>query len=198
MAEVRPARPEDLPAVAALLGRVFDTDEMLTWTVPDGADHAAATERFFATFHRAAVDDGWIWVVGEGRVDGMAMWVPPDPGDRYGRVMDQIDDAVAEIVGEHKARYDAFWAWIDAHRPPRPHWYLEHVAVEAEQRGSGLGRALIEHGLRRADLDAAPAWLVTSKPGNVPLYERFGFAVQAAEDAPEGGPHLWFMVREPA
>jgi GNAT superfamily N-acetyltransferase len=197
MTDVRPAHAEELPEVAGLLGRAFGMDEMLTWTLPGEADTAAGAERFFATFHRAALDEGWIWVVGQGRVDGMVMWVPPDPDDRYERVMAAIDDAVAEIMGERKPRYDAFWAWIDEHRPSRPHWYLEHVAVDVARRGTGVGRALIEHGLFRADADGAPAWLVTSKDGNLPLYERFGFAVQAAEDAPEGGPHLWFMVREP-
>jgi GNAT superfamily N-acetyltransferase len=197
MAEVRPARPDELPEVSALLGTTFSADAMLVWTLPPGADPAGGTAGFFATFHRAALPEGWIWVVGDGRVDGMAMWVPPDPLDRYGAVMTAIDEDVSELMGERKPRYDGFWAWIDEHRPDGPHWYLEHVAVDPERRGVGLGRALIEHGLRAADADGAPAWLVTSKPGNVPLYERFGFSVDAAEDAPEGGPHLWFMVRDP-
>ena len=197
MAEARPARPEELPGIAALLGRVFGTDEMLTWTFPPEADMAAGAERFFAIFHRAALDEGWIWVVGEERIEGMGMWVPPDPGDRYGHVMAVIDDDMADIMGERKARYDGFWAWIDEHRPPVPHWYLEHIAVAAAMRGTGIGRALIDLGLAKADADGAPAWLVTSKSANVPLYERFGFALDAAEDAPDGGPHLWFMVRDP-
>jgi predicted N-acetyltransferase YhbS len=69
--------------------------------------------------------------------------------------------------------------------------------VRPERRGGSLGRALIQHGLISADRDGAQAWLVTSKGGNVPLYARFGFVVQAAEDAPDGGPHLWFMRRDP-
>ena len=190
-------RPEELPAVAQLVGTTFRTDPMLTWTFPRDADPPAAAVGFFAAFHRAAIAEGWIWVVGPGRVDGMAMWVPPDPDDRYARVMQAIDTEVSEIMGERKPRYDGFWAWIDEHRPVVPHWYLEHIAVTPALRGTGLGRALIEHGLANADVDQAPAWLVTSKPQNVPLYERFGFDVDAAEDAPEGGPHLWFMRREP-
>ncbi|HET7234942.1 MAG TPA: GNAT family N-acetyltransferase [Actinomycetota bacterium] len=197
MTAVRPVRREELPELAALVGRTFETDAILAWTLPSDGDSAAAAEGFFAALHRASFGDGWIWVVGEDRVDGMAMWVPPDPDDRYGRVMAEIDLVVAELMGERKPRYDAFWAWIDEHRPTSPHWYLEHVTVDPARRGNGLGRALIDHGLRRADFDRASAWLVTSKPQNVALYERFGFDVQAAEDAPDGGPHLWFMAREP-
>ena len=152
---------------------------------------------FFTAFHGVCFPHGWLWVVGDEGIDGMVMWVPPDPEDRYGRAMKELDPAVAEIMGERKAVYDELWGWIDHHRPTEPHWYLEHIAVRPERRGVGLGRALIEHGLGRADADGTTAWLVTSKPGNVPLYERFGFEVRAAEDAPGRGPHLWFMGREP-
>jgi len=197
MAEVRPVRSEELAEVAELVGTTFRADAMLTWTFPEDAHPPAAAVRFFGAFHRAAFGQGWIWVVGTGPVEGMAMWVPPDPEDRYGQVMRVIDPEVAEIMGERKPRYDRFWAWIDEHRPGEPHWYLEHIAVAAAMRGTGLGRALIDHGLANADADGAPAWLVTSKRRNVTLYERFGFAVDAAELAPEGGPELWFMRREP-
>ena len=162
-----------------------------------GLGHGAVSERFFGALHRVAEADGWIWVVGEGRVEGMAMWVPPDPNGRYANVLAAIDDEVAELAGVLKSRYDTFWEWVEAHRPPQPHWYLEHIAVDAEARGRGLGRALIEHGLSSADAEGVTSWLVTSKPDNLPMYERFGFAVEAAEDAPEGGPHLWFMARDP-
>jgi hypothetical protein len=29
-------------------------------------------------------------------------------------------------------------------------------------------------------------------------YERFGFDIVTNEDAPDGGPHIWFMRRDPA
>jgi hypothetical protein len=34
-------------------------------------------------------------------------------------------------------------------------------------------------------------------PDNVGFYERRGFAIERAEDAPDGGPHIWFMRAEP-
>ena len=33
---------------------------------------------------------------------------------------------------------------------------------------------------------------------NVGYYERFGFHTVVDEDAPDGGPHIWFMRRDPA
>jgi GNAT superfamily N-acetyltransferase len=170
---------------------------MVTWTVPAGADAGRASDAFFSAYHRAAFPQGWLWVVGDGRVDGMALWVPADAHDAYEDVMRGIDAEVGRIMGERKPTYDRFWAWVDEHRPAEPHWYLEHIAVEPARRGSGLGRSLIDHGLTHADAERSLAWLATSRPGNVPLYERFGFDVEAAEDAPDGGPRLWFMRRAP-
>jgi hypothetical protein len=191
MAEVRPVRLEELPEVAALLGRVFGTDAMLTWTFPADIDREAATERFFATFHRAALEEGWIWVVGDGRIDGMVMWVPPDPEDRYGRMMAEMDDAVAEIMGERKPRRRPLG--LDRRAPadataPVP----EHVAVGPRRsiRPGGLSR----HGLgaRREEVPGGS----DLEAGNVPMYERPGFEVRRPR-TPEQ-PHLWFMVRDPA
>jgi GNAT superfamily N-acetyltransferase len=196
--EVRSVRAEELASLSSLVGRAFAHDEMVSWTVPDGDDVGRASEAFFTTLHQAYFSHRWLWVVGDPQIDGMAMWVPPDPGDTYGAVMLEIDPEVGAIMGDRKARYDRFWGWIDEHRPPEPHWYLEHIVVRPERRGAGVGRALVEHGITGADRDDATPWLITSKPGNVPLYERFGFVVRAAENAPDGGPHLWFMRRDPS
>jgi hypothetical protein len=39
--------------------------------------------------------------------------------------------------------------------------------------------------------------LETGTARNVSLYERFGFRVVEEADAPGGGPHVWFMRRDP-
>ena len=63
--------------------------------------------------------------------------------------------------------------------------------------GIGVGSALIEHGLAFARRDGTPAFLETGRPGNVPYYERRGFRTYLDEDAPNGGPHIWFMRFDP-
>ena len=47
------------------------------------------------------------------------------------------------------------------------------------------------------EADGVPAFLETGKARNVPYYERFGFRTAAEDDAPGGGPHIWFMHRDP-
>jgi GNAT superfamily N-acetyltransferase len=89
------------------------------------------------------------------------------------------------------------WEWIASMLPDEPFWYLDHLAVERGSRWTGLGTALIEHGLAMADRDGASAFLETARPENVGYYERRGFRVVADETVPRGGPHLWFMSHPP-
>jgi hypothetical protein len=52
-------------------------------------------------------------------------------------------------------------------------------------------------GLASADRAGIPAWLETSKATNAAYYEHFGFRTVVDEDAPGGGPHIWFMRHDP-
>ncbi len=74
--------------------------------------------------------------------------------------------------------------WI----PAEPLWILAIVGVEPKAQGGGIGSALIEFGLERARADQAGVFLETVIARNVPYYERFGFRVVEAADAPDGGP----------
>ena len=42
-----------------------------------------------------------------------------------------------------------------------------------------------------------PLALETGGASNLALYRRFGFEVHAEGDAPGGGPHVWFLRRDP-
>jgi hypothetical protein len=53
-------------------------------------------------------------------------------------------------------------------------------------------------GIETSERSSLPIWLETSKPENARYYERFAFRVAAEEDAPGGGPRIWFMRRDPS
>ena len=71
------------------------------------------------------------------------------------------------------------------------------MAVEPGWQGRGIGSALIEFGLEHTRKSNTACVLETGTPRNVPLYERLGFQVVEEADSPEGGPHVWFMRRDP-
>ncbi len=186
MTEVRLATVEEVPALSALLAEAFVDDAIMRWTVP-GKAREERVRAFFEGFDRYTAGRGWLWTVDGGA--GVALWVPPGTEAEFEELTFADEDAGPE--------YGSFWTWAEGARPAEPHWYLDHLAVDAAARGSGLGVALVEHGLALARADGVPAFLCTSRPDNVGFYERRGFAIERAADTPGGGPHVWFMHAEP-
>ena len=52
---------------------------------------------------------------------------------------------------------------------------------------------LVMHGLQRARADGCPAFLETGNPDNVAFYQSLGLQVVDEQQAPDGGPMIWFM-----
>jgi len=80
---------------------------------------------------------------------------------------------------------------------PLRHWYLPTLGVDPPRQGQGVGSALIQPVLSRADAEGLLCYLETETAGNVAFYERHGFEVVVEDDLPRGGPHFWTMKREP-
>jgi GNAT superfamily N-acetyltransferase len=189
LAPIVSAGTDRVPALARLLGEAFVDDPMLVW--PFGADRIDVVTDFFRTFDERIAALGWLWEAGDAL--GAAAWIPPgSDGD-----MMEIDRSMRPMLAAGGARHEEMWEWIADRFPVEPFWYLDHIAVRADQRGTGLGAALIRHGLDLADRDGVPAFLETGRPGNVAYYERREFRTIADGDAPGGGPHLWFMRYDP-
>ena len=189
MHRVEHATADPVPALAGLLGRAFVDDPMIVW--PIGQDQLDVVTTMFRTFNDAYVGRGWLWEAGDG--DGVAAWVPPGHDDD----MMEVDRAVRPSLENLGTRHGELWDWIAERFPREPFWYLDYIAVDTQRRGSGIGTALIEHGLAFARRDGVTAFLETGRPGNVPYYERRGFRTYLDEDAPNGGPHIWFMRCDP-
>jgi GNAT superfamily N-acetyltransferase len=183
------ATPGRVPELAELLGRAFADDPMLVW--PFGAGRAEEITTFFRVFDERIAARGWLWEAGTGL--GVAAWIPPGSDE----AMLEIDRSLRPTLAGAGGRHEEMWEWIADRFPDEPFWYLDHIAVDGAHRGTGLGAALIRHGLDFADRDAVPAFLETGRPGNVAYYERRGFRTVSDDDAPGGGPHIWFMRHDP-
>ncbi len=93
--------------------------------------------------------------------------------------------------------YDEIAQRLHHDHAPMPHYYLSAIGVSPERQGQGLGSAVMQPMLARADEQKLHCWLDTHLPENVRLYERHGFHVaQMVEPAGHPVP-VWGMLRTP-
>ena len=104
---------------------------------------------------------------------------------------------LAVVVAGALAYFGIDKFWISKHPASPPHWHLAVLGTEPEAQGKGRGSSVLQPVLDRCDRDGEPAYLESSKEGNVPFYERHGFRVTERLDVPKGGPSLWLMWRDP-
>ncbi len=192
MRPVRRASVDDSAQVARLLARAFAADPIERWCLACD-DLPLLMELEFLHTARQLSQAGWLWVIDD--LSGVAAWLPPGAG--YSSSIDAVVNPVLAAHGGKPDRVVRFWEWVDHHRPTVTHWYVDLVAV-SRGRGTGRGRLLIDHGLARMDDLAEPAFLVTGDTGERPLVSAPRVCSLATEEeAPDGGPPVWFMVRAP-
>jgi GNAT superfamily N-acetyltransferase len=192
---IRPADAADRAVVADVLADALVQEPMLTWPLPAGAGVDTMRAEFDVLVD-LYLPLGVLFVA-EPDIAGVAAWLPPADAERFTELEPTTRNRIRPLTDDGGARYDSFWDWLGGHLPAEPCYFLDMVGVRAARRGRGVGRALIEHGLARAAADGAAAFLETGNPDNVPLYEHLGFRIVAAEDAPGGGPTVWFMRADP-
>jgi len=81
-------------------------------------------------------------------------------------------------------------------KPQLPHYYLFAIGTRPSQQGKGVGKKLMEAGLKRLDEAGRPAYLENSKEANIPFYRRHGFEVVEKFVAAKGCPPMWLMWRD--
>ncbi len=194
MVQVRTATPEDLAVIVDTAARSLDAEAMLRWSFGEER-FEERIRRHFTHYEAENARRGWIRIAADGA--GIAVWIPPDAREEHEAIGPAPIGGEAEILGDNAERHASFWGWVGEHEPPEPLLYLSHIGVVPERQGEGLGSVLMRDGLAQADHDGVPTWLETSRVDNVAYYERFGFRTAVDEDAPDGGPHIWFMGRDP-
>lgn len=194
---VRPYQPADLDGLALALAKAFADDPIFEFLVPDvaPADRVPKLARFFRVdVQQRARHDG-VWTAAG--FEGGALWAPPGrwrTGVREG--LAQGWPLIRATRGRTLRRLLGMFEVEKAHPRP-PHWYLAVLGTDPAHQGRGVGTAVLAPMLERCDREGVPAYLESSKLGNVPYYERFGFKVMGEVTIPRGGPTLPLMWRDP-
>jgi GNAT superfamily N-acetyltransferase len=158
---------------------------------------------FFEATVRDAIPYGAVLAATHGdRVDATAVWLPPGGFPWTLRRKLRAAPSLARVMVAAPRSFPTFMRYganIEANHRDEQHWYLVVLSVRPEYQRRGLGSALVEPILDRADRDALPCRLETSDPANVAFYQRFGFEViDPAFPAIPGGPALTTMRRPQA
>lgn len=175
-------------AVVDVLTLAFAQDPMARWTFPVAHLYLKVWPEMVRAFGARALlnrsadvleDDG-----------GAALWLPPG--------VEPDGERLVGLIQQHAPApripaLTAIFEQMETFHPKEPHWYLPVIGVDPARQGMGLGSTLMRHAVARIDLAGAPAYLESSNPRNIGLYERHGFVrlgiIQSGE-SPEVVPML--------
>lgn len=150
----------------------FAADPVARWIWPDPETYLKLMPRFAEAFGGRAFEEETAYVADSGRA--VALWLPPKV-EPDGEAMDTIlSEGMRPEIAED---LEGFFKAMAACHPHEPHWYLPLIAADPSWINRGLGAALMKHALRRCDQDGLPAYLESSNPRNISLYERHGFKI---------------------
>ena len=170
--EVRAVSERDQQAVVDVLTLAFSTDPMARWTYPNPATYLSIMPATIKAFGGNGFAHGTVHLVEGG--GAAAMWLPPGvlaDSERLEALIQQY------APRERQADMAQVFEQMGKFHPEKPCWYLPLIGVDPTSQGRGYGSALLRYALEQVDRAGAPAYLESSNPRNVPLYERHGFEV---------------------
>lgn len=169
---VRSASRDEESAVSAVIALAFAADPMARWSLRDAQTYLAVMPDLIRAFGAAAYDSDSADVSED--FGGAALWLPPGVEPNI-ETLERLIRANADpaILSEVDAIFDA----MARYHPTGPHWYLPLIGADPARQGQGIGSALMRHALARCDSEGAAAYLESSNPRNIPLYQRHGFDI---------------------
>ncbi len=214
---------EQFRAARAALAAAFFDYEVMVYSAPEAGRRAAGVAAVYGAFVRDALRFGEVFAAGDARargidtasgvgtadgtgethgVAGVACWLPP--GRTTITLVRQARAGMWELPWRFGVRgfsrllaYDATAARLHHAHAAGPHWYLSALGVEPRRQGQGIGGALMQPILARADAQGLPCYLETHRPRNVQLYQRHGFEICCHTEVPGHPVPVWAMLRPP-
>ncbi|PZF81970.1 GNAT family N-acetyltransferase [Jiangella anatolica] len=190
---VRQALRSDVGTVARVLAEAFDADPMMR-SIVSAKRYRKRLTSLFAFETLLSPRGSWVAVV-DGEIAGAALWgLPGVPPPGFWATLRHSRHLLRAFGTGLPRALRSFRVIEDAHPTSPPHWYLQTLGVA--RPGRGVGGALLRDGLARADAQGMPAYLESSTPANIPIYERYGFRPTREIVLPDG-PTLTAMWRDP-
>lgn len=193
--EVRPARGDEVPQLAAMLARAFHDDPVTAWFMPNEKRRPKYAARFFGWQLHRLLGQEQVHVADDG--SGAAVWALPGQWRESNWQALRLFVALVPALASHLPAATRGVERVEKRHPAEPHLYLAVLGTDPPAQGRGVGSALLRPGLELCDREGLPAYLESSKESNVGFYARFGFRVTEEVRMPGDGPTVWLMWRDP-
>ncbi len=189
--KIKTATASDEASVIAVMLLAFGTDPAARWTWPDPQRYLEHFPKFVETLGGKAIAHGGAYCI-DGYA-GAALWLPPGVGPEEEKLTELFHRTAHE---PSKKDALAVFEQMGSYHPQEPHWFLPFIGVDPSRQGEGYGAALLRHGLIPCDRDGTLAYLESSNPKNIPLYERHGFELLGTIQV-GASPPIFPMLRKP-
>ena len=165
---IRKLDPSQLEAASNALMMGFSTDPFQRWLMPDPTIYYKNYKKWtINTCKQSFLEEG---VFGDENNYGTAVWFPPGFDIDFA----DVSETYKEIPKDRKVEAFKMFEMMGESRV-HDAWYLEYLAVDPSKQGSGLGSLILKESLKVIDELGEAAYLESSNPQNMSLYERFGF-----------------------
>jgi ribosomal protein S18 acetylase RimI-like enzyme len=188
---VKIAKESDEAAVIEALKLAFAADPATRWVWPEPQKYLSHFSSFVKAFGGKAFAYKSAHYIEN--YSGAALWLPPNVHPD----VEQLIALLQSTGSEDAKRYGPqIFEKMDSYHPKEPHWYLPLLGVDPLYHGKGYGSTLLQHALVKCDQDNTYAYLESSNPRNIPLYERHGFELLGTIQF-DTSPSIFPMLRQP-
>jgi GNAT superfamily N-acetyltransferase len=189
--EVRIATESDLDGVTETLAAAFASDPLWGWAFPE-RDALEVWWRFFVS---SALRYPWVSIADD--YAAASVWIPPGGSELTDEEEAALAPLLAELVGARApAVLELLERFDSSHPDDPPHYYLSLLGTRPDQRGKGIGMALLAENLARIDAEGVPSFLESSNSANDHRYEALGFARVGKFKRPDDGATVSTMWRD--
>ena len=182
--------------IRQLFPRAFADDPMFAHIRYDAVGRQRLMRWFFLACARLAARGGEVHLDGD---RAGAIWIRPGAAAfSLSNILRSGWWHLPRVTGLRGLLRFAPYGWHALRSERRHHaarcWFLLALAVDPDAQGQGLGRAIVQPVLDRADREGVSCYLETVKSDNLSFYRRLGFEV-VYEARLSADRSFWALVR---
>ena len=179
---------EDQSTAVNVLLLAFSSDPFQRYLMPDPKIYLENSTIWFSNAVSQSISIEAL--LGTEDYSGVAVWFPPEHAVQFEALEETYKDFPISI----RKNIFKYFGEFEKNKP-KDTWYLEYLGVDPMKHSLGLGSLILNNSLSKIDALRQSAYLESSNPRNMSLYERHGFETVNKFQFGDGPP-IHTMFRE--